>query len=242
MDLNNIRAGSAVTLFGKVYVLSIFISEDGKWGAEAKNQAYQKLYQAQNWLTLQAKRYGISNLSFENGNFGLEKDIIVSPISTDIKKVDWTYSVLTNVGYTSPLQFYDWFLKNKSHCSSCICLIFANKNGRSFAVPFKPDVDKKKYFVEGAMIFQNYDSGNETAAATIAHEILHLYGAFDLYQHPSARTNDVEAYAKKLFPNDIMLRVSYNINELVVDKLTAYLVGFSQESESWFDYFRPNYL
>jgi hypothetical protein len=108
----------------------------------------------------------------------------------------------------------------------------------SYATPFKEGIDENNFFIEGSIVYRYYPSGAELYAATIAHETMHLYGAWDLY-NTSAQIHDVSAKSKQLFPNDVMYRVAYNIGEQQVYGLTAWRIGWNEKKEPWYDWFKP---
>jgi hypothetical protein len=56
----------------------------------------------------------------------------------------------------------------------------------------------------------------------LTHEVLHLYGAIDLYDYHEGE--GVQRVSEKYFPNSDMLGVSHE-----VDELTAYLVGWMDD-------------
>jgi hypothetical protein len=75
--------------------------------------------------------------------------------------------------------------------------------------------------VEFAIVSYKYPS-------EIAHSILNLYGAADLYESPFRRDNSKIALAEEKFPNDIMLDpYAKYINDLNMGTFTRYLVGWS---------------
>ncbi len=61
-----------------------------------------------------------------------------------------------------------------------------------------------------------------------------------IYIKPIRKLRTGKIKAKELFPNAVMLRVSYNINELEICPLTAYLVGLTDEYEKWYWWFQPS--
>jgi hypothetical protein len=233
------RAGSAYSLSDKIYVLTIFISETD-WIYDEKIKLYNKLFEAQNWLIKEAKKYS-QNIKFEGGHFGLDKTVIVDNIQEGTgsgnEPVDIVSSILNKVGYQRNLDFVNWVHQN-TDCKNSLVLIFANKKGIGYAMQYNNEMDKEKYFLEGCILFKQYFDGRELASASIAHEFLHLFGAWDLYK-TFQQTKDKEKKARKYFQNDIMLRTSYNINELEIGKLTAWLVGLSSYKEEWYEWFCP---
>ena len=82
--------------------------------------------------------------------------------------------------------------------------------------------------------FATYPDRRLTSAATYAHEILHLFGAGDLY-FPYDDTLIRKDRAPRAFPNDVMYRVDYDLHQLDVGVFTAYRVGWRSILEPKFD-------
>jgi hypothetical protein len=112
-------------------------------------------------------------------------------------------------------------------------------SGKSYAIKYASEsLDRELYFVEGAMLYEKQRNGVELAPAQIAHEILHLFGAWDLYETPH-QTKLNETVAKESFPDSVMGRVAHNINSLKIDPLTAWLIGWNNKPEPWFKLLKP---
>ena len=225
---DNRNQGSAKTLSGKTYVLTIFTGVN-QWSKKDYDAFFSKVHEAQQWLTQQAKRYG-EFLSFVNGNFGYPEPIdfnIARGTASGKESVDYIRLLMKQIGYQSPLDFVRWAKEN------ALVLVVANKTGTSYAISYNESYDKEKYYLEGAIMFTKYLDGGENCAASIAHEICHLFGAEDLYE-TFQQTKDNEELARKLYPNDIMLRTSYNINELEINEMTAWFVGLSNNEKKWY--------
>jgi hypothetical protein len=77
--------------------------------------------------------------------------------------------------------------------------------------------------------------------STIAHELLHLYGAWDLYHDPVKPRNSYSQtrHAERLFPRDIMLESNPSIHSLTITDLTAWRLGCLSSVPAWFEYFAP---
>ncbi|AFK05336.1 hypothetical protein Emtol_4212 [Emticicia oligotrophica DSM 17448] len=240
LPINKWRAGSAYALEGNIYTLSCFVSgPSNEWTYNEKLNIINKLNESTQWITQQANKEGIST-QFEGGNFGLKQDIkmdIASGTASGNEAVDLVSKVLQQVGYKNPLVFDSWVKKN-TKCTNAHVIIFMKGKGNGYAMPYKDDMDKEKYFVEGAILYEKYLNNSDLASASIAHEILHLYGGWDLYKTFS-QTKDREEKAKELFPNSIMLRTSYNIKELEIDEVTKWLIGWNKKPKEWYEWFRP---
>lgn len=237
---NKWRAGSANKLEGKVYTLNCFVSNaNNEWTNDEKLVILQKLDKSTQWLTEQALAQKVS-LSFENGNFGLKEDIkmeIASGTASGKEDVDLISKVLLKIGYKRPLDLYDWAKKNTT-CNNVQVIIFMKGKGNGYAMTFSKGMDSEKFFVEGAILYEKYLGNGDLASSSIAHEILHLYGGCDLYK-TFAQTQDREDKARKLFPNSVMLRTSYNIKELNIDEVSQWFIGWNNSPKNWYEWFRP---
>lgn len=231
--IGSITAGSAFELKGNIYVLTVFISE-GKWSYKNQLSQYDKIFEAQNWLRQEAKRYN-TDIHFINGQFGLEKPIFFQNIEIGSgpgnKNPKIVIETLKKVGYNNPKLFTNW-VKNNTNCTNSLVLILANESGRGYAVPYMKGLGNE-YFAEGCIL-----STKPLMSSEVAHEFLHLFGAWDLYETLD-QTKEKEIAAKRIYPDDIMLRTAENINELKIDKLTAWLIGINPYKEEHFDWFCP---
>ena len=236
------RAGSARELVGNIYTLIFFVSgPNDEWSTTEKQEMMQKLNESQQWLQRQAKHYNVEVNFEERGQFGLDKDIklphIVRGTASGTEPVDWVSKLLYAVGYTSTQQFIDWVEKNTKAQNTHV-VIFVKGKGNGYAMPSSIDMDRELYFLEGTVLYEEFPNGYELPASAISHEILHLYGAWDFYK-TFRQTAENEAKAKKQFPNSIMLRTSYYIDELEVDEVSAWRVGWHHNPKSWYLGFEP---
>lgn len=233
--------GSAIELKGNIYILAVFITTPKKtWTYDEKTELITSQLKAQEWLKKNAQLYG-SDISFENGFYGLKTDIVVDEIKS-IKEVydarlDWVYSILTKIGYSSPLEFLEK-LKNTKQCNNALVIIYVNESGRSYAVPYCTGSNKERYFFEGCTVYRKDTYYQYTCAVTIAHEILHLFGAWDLYKL-NKEDKERAKKAEHLFPNDIMIGGSCDLETFRLDRLTAWLVGLWRKKEDIFEQLRP---
>jgi hypothetical protein len=236
MERDRRKQGSAKVLEGRIYVLTI-ITGDRQWSQNVTDSVFGMIRTAQQWLSQQASRYG-KTVTFENGCFGHPTPIafdIASGTGSGKESVDVIWQLMKKIGYERPIDFTTW-AKEKAGCDSSLVLVFADKPGRSYAISYHEDYDKEKYYLEGVVLFTKYNTGCQLMPAGIAHEICHLFGAEDLYE-TFKQTKENELLARKLYPNDIMLRVSYNINELRIDEMTARFMGLTDVEKQWYKQF-----
>lgn len=226
--------GSAPALSGKIYVLTCYVSETG-WSDQEVDSITDLILEAEDWLVEQAGNYG-KDVTFVNGTEGLDTpllyDHIVSGTGSGDEPVDLVSKLMPKIGFKNGLEFTKW-VHNYTDCDGCMVLIVANKPGRGYSMTYNNSYDAKTYFLEGAMLYSSYSDGRPYCAASIAHEMCHLFGAEDLYA-TFIQTEENEARARELFPDDIMLGVSYDINEKKIDRMTAWLIGLTDEMEDWY--------
>lgn len=233
-QIGNRYQGSAPAMEGNVYVLTCYISETG-WGETELKDFSALIQEAEDWLVKQAQGYG-KQVSFVNGTAGVETPLIVSNIVSGNgigdEPVDLVSRLMPMIGYKNGLEFVDW-VKENTGCDGSLVLIAANKPGRGYSMAYQDLYDKEAYYLEGTILYTSYRDGAPLCAAAIAHEMCHLFGAEDLYA-TFLQTKENEARARELFPDDIMLRVSYNIDDLSIGSLSAWFMGLTDEMEDWY--------
>ncbi len=237
------KAGSAKDLTGKVLFLVCYISTpNNSWGENEKGEMIKNLIDAENWLVLQADQFYVK-ISFQNVILNDDKNITFDTIepglATGRERVDWVSRVLKKLGYKNAKQAFRK-VRKKYKTDNIVVLIMSKGGGRPYSMRYAKGYNKKKYFVEGTIIYNKYQNGAPMPlSAVIAHELLHLYGAWDLYT-TYAQTIDRQQKAQQLYPNDIMLRVDHNIDSLSIGSLTAWLIGWNKNQEDIFEWFRPS--
>ena len=225
--------GSAPALEGKIYVLICFVSET-EWDENEMADYCGLIFEAEDWLVSQAKNYG-KEVSFKNAYRGFSKPLKLKDIGgfeSDDMLVDRISRVIKKTEYRTGLGFVNW-VKHNTDCTGCMLLAVANQPGRSYSMAYNDIYDREKFFLEGSMLYTSFESGKPACAASIAHEMCHLFGAEDLYE-TGQQSAENEQRARELFPDDIMLSTSYDINKRKIDRFTAWLVGLTDEMEIWY--------
>lgn len=182
------------------------------------------------FIEKEAKRYGIPlTVTYELYGTALCKgqvikyEGIVSDGSDGHHDLNTVDHAARDIGYSNKAaMYYDLFEKN-DYCEVVFLSVF-NKDGISYA--HQQAEDNGSAIVEGAVVFTSYLdydfklNENTHMAATVAHEILHLFGAQDLYDE------ELKNYAKNKYADDIMLMDHRNIEQMTVGKFTAYSIGW----------------
>lgn len=244
-DLPNSPFGSARDCKGSNLVVNCFVSESKKpWTSVEKEEIITKENNGFEWLKKQARSWKQSPISFQQISIGLEQDVLVPEIvhARSIKqinrlKIHWATYALHAAGIKNTYNFYD-SLKKKYQVDNIVILVFANKEGRSYAQPTTADF-KNEGFVEGAVIYKNYyDNISPLSAATIMHEMLHLYGSWDMYQSDE-RSYDLQRRVNSAFQNSIMIDTyKGDIKTFNIDQLTSWRIGWTKTYWPWYEMFR----
>lgn len=231
--------GSAKQLKGKTLIINCFVSAKRSWKKVEKNEVLAMQQEGLLWLQQQANKWNISGLSFNVSNIGYDADIHLAKIENneDIKKltVTWVPLVLNSAGYINIPDFYD-SVKKVSDADNVVVLIFAKHAGRSYAQPSFTNARSYERFLEGAVIYDEYYSGLRVTPATITHEMLHLFGAHDIYK---SRTNneDAEQKMRSVFSRSIMLDTHQDIQPLFIEQFTAWCIGWTKSYWGWYAFF-----
>ncbi|MDI9364343.1 MAG: hypothetical protein QM541_05290 [Flavobacterium sp.] len=236
--------GSAKALKGKVHVINVFVSDDKLgWNAQDKELVLNEQDYAFRWIQRQAQTFlSNANLTFTTTNIGLDKDVKVHNIYTSRNpKFQYPVSIwaLYWAGYRAFDNFYD-SVKLANTADNILVMVFAKKAGRSFAQHAFNDNQKNPFFLEGVIVYSDTYRGSGLAIGTIVHEMLHLFGAWDIY-FSSSQTAEVEKNARAIFPNSIMLDSNKKITGLMIDKMTAWCVGLTNVYLGWYDFFKPRF-
>ena len=227
--------GLAKTLRGSICVCTFFVSEKN-W----KNDQYHKLYKknleiAEKWLAKEAKKYG-STITFEN-IFPLEDTAVtIDKVykngigETDPDRYGSFLKVLKSMGLT--VKEFKKKLRYETQCENIVTNFIIDSEGRSYCsidyVGSSPD-DYRDY----TWIFKS-SWGHAISPGVIAHEMLHAFGAFDMYARNNYRKEQSDA-AKKYYPYDIMCTSLDNyskIDKCYVSPITAWKIGIGEKSKA----------
>lgn len=222
--------GSAAFLKGRNILVSLFVSTpESAWTEEEQQEALEKLKTAADYIETQAKAYDTDvEVIFDwNSQFKLKAEAYTDfPINEDTDFMDRLDEEIAR-----------WF-NEKISCEElleeyeaegiAIC-VFVNNPGISYAIVYDGTDNVK----ESIILFTGdyYRLGQEETAAVYAHEILHVFGAHDLYEDAEF-TKEVTDYVADVYPDEIMFSVSGSSAGIISQNLspiTAYHLG-------WIDY------
>jgi len=237
-----IDVGSARHLSGNVCVLYLFVgTESSKWTQDEIEATAQKLYAAEDWLKAEALRYG-KKVDFHN--YSIKRQLTDNSIPSnpfEPNAVDYPKTVLRRFGYNSNRELNN-ILTRKTGCQQFLVLVFPHIAGRCYASAVNRNMARPgsgRSMPECCVLYHiSNDTGRELQVGRIAHEMLHLFGAWDFY---AVNANDKERSerAAELYPTSIMLRSYGDITQRTIDPLTAWLTGLSRKEEDWYKELMP---
>ncbi len=245
-DVNALRRkcfyGTNQYLSGNITAVVIYVNDfESSWTEEQMDEFTENdVEPALEFLEREAQKYGVE-LDFEtkvmrNAYYGGEVVIDYGEVGYYI--TDVLDKAAESYDFYSEFELHDWM---KQSCGTEILFITVfNKIGSSYGMNPKPWQDQER--VEHTVTFSiDYYCQTEyvpgTCATVIANNILHLYGAENL-NRPETR----KEISKLLYPNDIALRLPYDIAESNIGDATAYYIGWTDEipeavySVGWNDY------
>lgn len=242
-DYRNI--GSCPSLTGNIAVFQCFVTKRNScWTNTAKESMRRKINEAEDWLQSECSRYGhqvcFKNFSFEDQLFDL---LPIGPDSPNA--ISFAPNVVKAIGYNDS-DCNETLMRQAANfqCDKLLFIIIVNEKGRNFANPYSKilkDYKVSKYYIESCVLFKEYLTlDSEIYSSSIAHEILHVCGAWDLYADKlSGQSDNIAKKVNELLPKSIMTNVPYNINDAKIDELTAWLVGINANPKYWYESFEP---
>lgn len=233
-SFTNSPTGSAKYLDGSTVLVSLFIEDtESYWSLEDKELVMSKMDLASSFLMEEGNSYGKSvNLIYDiNEHPDLAYTVSYSKAIDDsddssLELLDYmTQYIDDNIPTQDLLTSYS--------VDSIAYMCFLNKDGISYTFPYYRG-DSRIYYYETCYMFLKCD-GDYEPPSVYAHEILHLFGARDLYStnQTDGITKDFVQYIEANYPNEIML-TTYdenwnNVQDHVTNDLsdiTAYFIGW----------------
>ena len=220
--------GSASVLRGKNILISLFLTTpDNAFTEEEKEICLQRLKEAAIYIEETASGYGVEtrfilDWSEENSqDLCMEKTVDFS-ISDDSDFMDALDEAFAQ--WTEEELSYERLLQEYGADGIATCM-FVNAPGRSYAIVY----DGEDNVRESLVMFVRNDKGTEEEPAVYAHEILHVFGAHDLYRGEEYN-RAVTDYIAANYPDEIMRSVAGEgrISEQI-SRITAYHLGWIDE-------------
>ncbi len=222
--------GSASVLDGSIYVYNVFLSDSRSgWTRAEQQRAKDQLHLAYDFITRRARDHGKSLVFVEEFAADVQLDFRI-PLDPHADP-RWTeYAIARAAAEPGPKLVER--IRSQTRADHVVLCLHVNKRALSYNLAYYEGV-ADRYAAERMVCFTGYPDGRATSAATYAHEILHLFGAGDLY-FPYDESPLRKERAARAFPNDVMYRVDYDLDQLDVGPFTAYRVGWKVELDPKF--------
>ena len=213
--------GPAANLDGHIAVVFFYIKEQSSAGWGLKQQQFAELAfnNVKRWYTQKSSHYQKS-ISFSLRKFIIKHDpqlkrtkLKFRQSTNDTRQI--VTQTLKTIGQENVADFIR-LIKNQENADSVALVFLVNREERSFALRC---LSRCASGGEFAFILENARTKNfNNMEYTQAHEILHLFGADDLYNISKAKF-----YA----PRDIMNYNSKFLGAMSLEPITAYAVGLT---------------
>ncbi len=221
------------SLIGEIYILSLFVdTREDTWEENEINYFISRLEKSQAWLQEEAE-YFEQELEFINDYFFENNQVIYLENVQRGQNPKYTINKIMEKFHYENLE--DFFSQNLFDFKKkkLKLLLFVKSNDRSHAYNYWSNSD-----LDLAIIYCKSTYGMTTTHFTISHEVLHQFGAWDLYYGKSQSLEKAEK-AKELYPNSIMINTWTNHALLEVDELTAWRVGWHVDFKEEYLSFTP---
>lgn len=220
--------GSAKYLEGRNLLYSLFVdTPQSTWSDEAEAETLRNLDRAASYIEETAQEYGRETelvCDWQGNENLIGRAAVDFEIADDKDFVDrldqeigvWVESL---VDYEAMTEEYG--------AEGIALLVFVNNPGTSYAIVYDGTDNPK----ESVVFFAG------ELPAVYAHEILHLFGAHDLYRD-AEYSEEITDYIEKTYPTEIMRTVTGRRGEIfeeaivnTISQVTAYHLGWIDEIE-----------
>ena len=229
------------TLLGRVALISVFVGRDGRdWTVEEIARGHAALERAGAWIEREAIRYGAPvNLGLAEVYFRVRDDeddeveVGFAGEGDDFGPMEARASMKAIVAASraaAALGFGDVVdlvrrVNSRVEADAAVWLLHVRRSGRSLAIPAEaseiPGVGLAVCFSREASFPGPLTGPGRVDPTTVAHELLHLFGASDKYGVPlrSFPTGSVS-------PREVMRLNHDRLAGLTIDPLTAGEIGW----------------
>lgn len=218
--------GSAEYLIGRNLLYSLFLdTNESSWEEAEKEEALNRLKLAAGYIEDASEEYQSKTelVCDWQENTDLTGNAKVDFAIND--KVDFEDRLDEEIAIWVEKKIDFEKLLEDHHANGIALLVFVNNPGGSYAIVFD-GIDNPK---ESAILF------DEEPPSVYAHEILHVFGAHDLYSN-AEYTSEVTEYVKKVYPLEIMYTVTDKNGITYDDRITNIVSPITAYHLGWIDH------
>ena len=220
-------------LGGAIYVQHMFISKS-TWPSRKKDKALSFAHEGMKWIESVAGMWNKQVTFVESVpiEISTSEDMIPNDYDSPLRDANDinTYiskSCLSNVEHIGRIASHE------HNCQRWILFLHIDSPGRSYA---QSTGELKNGFLGTCFLF---NGKGLSASGVDAHEILHLFGAWDLYEGPGEQSRNNAKKLRRMYPDEVMLNPNYPATTRTLSPVTAWRVGLTKEKEPWFDAIVP---
>ena len=205
--------GPAAKLVGDIELLLVFISTpEHPWSEEEITDFFNIVHTSEDFILDEADRYGVP-LSLSAQYF--EASIPYEFDGSDLNNIDlsWYWYLVKNYFHTDGMTSMHEAYEERFGKDNTPFLFVFNNSYRN--ITYSTNLLHPNWQEE----FSIYYGQQPMRDNMIVHELMHQYGAVDLYDLGS---EGVEEISEQIFPDSVMLRSEGT----EIDELTAYLIGW----------------
>ena len=228
--------GSAKRLTGKCLVINLFIDDAAsEWSDDDIEGALALVNAGTSFISAQAEAYGAGlsiNVTDKRSSIYLKTS---RNITTSMEDYLWIELLFADTTYRDLEGCASSYFELDEYDNWCV-MLHINKKGRSYALACNSTFyDYNIYSSERAVMYYSTDSSYTyySVAGTYAHEMLHLFGAVDLYGDFIG--SDAAEALEHFYPNAMMSIVGSDMDMLGICPYTAYLIGWIDSIPEPFD-------
>ena len=220
--------GSAREARGECLVINVFIDDaESSWTDAEIKETLSRVNTALDFINSAAASYGSDFAASATNVTDSPRLTTVEKIPSEMENYIRIDLLFGGTVYGSLAGYVAEYFDTEKLDNYCV-LLHLNKDGRSYSLRCDTEnYDWQLYTCERAVIYHPADVADiyYDHPAVYAHEILHLFGAYDLYGEFITAANDkaIDNY----FKNDIMRTVGGDIDLLGVSPFTAYACGMT---------------
>ncbi|WP_435010128.1 hypothetical protein P12x_001357 [Tundrisphaera lichenicola] len=232
-------------MLGKVALISVFVGLDGNsWSGEEIDQAHRSLINAGSWIEREAHRWNaLVNIAIAD-TFFLMDDQAEEPVEVDFlpegddvgpmeanasaKAFAAASRAAASLGFTDVVGLFRE-INPRIESDAKVWLFHLRRRGRSHAIPAAEGdisgVGLAICYSRESSFPEPLDGRGRVDPTTVAHELLHLFGATDKYG------SSLSSYPTNAVGHRDVMRLSYDaLGRMTIDSMTASEIGWRSSS------------
>ena len=235
--------GTLRTLKEDAAVAILYMNDDeSHWDAASMDAVYENTRQAMDFIRYYADWYGY-NLTLPILTYGSDTEPLTydGVIQSGGVQLDALTHAAQSMGFADKWEMHQK-IQDDANMVQIIYVVVHNKTGLSYA---QSDQDNDgETMMEYSVLASYTQNGHPVQAGTYAHEIMHLFGAQDIYEKErngvTYNTGRSQMMAEWM-PTELMLDNWYSIYDLALCDFTAFCVGWLDEMpeayncEAWWE-------